>query len=53
MRQILAKVVWNFDLELCAESEDWSDQKIMGMWRKPPLNVKLTAAVRDEKQVAI
>jgi averantin hydroxylase len=45
MRLILAKVLWNFDLELdeqrCGE---WMKcQKIYFLWEKPPLWVKLTA----------
>jgi averantin hydroxylase len=43
MRLILAKVCWNFDMQLdedrCA---DWMrDQKVFVLWEKPPLWVKL------------
>ncbi|KAF9882844.1 hypothetical protein FE257_004956 [Aspergillus nanangensis] len=43
MRIILARVLWNFDLELCQESENWSDQKTYNLWEKPALmcNLKL------------
>lgn len=28
MRLILTRVLWNFDLELQAESKNWADQKV-------------------------
>ncbi|KAF4213397.1 hypothetical protein CNMCM5878_000031 [Aspergillus fumigatiaffinis] len=37
MRLILARLLWNFDLELCEESLAWSDQKAYTIWEKPPL----------------
>jgi averantin hydroxylase len=48
MRLILARVVWNFDMELGAESEHWTDQKVYGLWQKAPLYIKLTP-VRHSK----
>ncbi|KAF7585651.1 hypothetical protein BBP40_010354 [Aspergillus hancockii] len=42
MRVILARVLWNFDLELCEESREWRDQKSYTLWEKPPLMCKLT-----------
>ena len=42
MRLILARVLWNFDLELCDESKGWSDQKAYILWEKPPLLCKLS-----------
>ncbi|POS74303.1 cytochrome P450 [Diaporthe helianthi] len=43
MRIILARVLWNFDLELAEESRDWlSRQKIYTLWEKSPLYVYLT-----------
>ncbi|KAF4308505.1 putative cytochrome p450 protein [Botryosphaeria dothidea] len=42
MRMILAKLVWNFDFELCPESEGWIRQKIWTLWSKPPLWLKAT-----------
>ncbi|KAJ6027337.1 Trichothecene C-15 hydroxylase [Penicillium canescens] len=40
MRLILARIVWNFDLELAPNSIGWADnQKIFFFWNKPPLNV--------------
>lgn len=41
MRLILARVLWNFDLELCNESANWSEQKIYTLWEKPALMCKL------------
>ncbi|GFF24703.1 benzoate 4-monooxygenase cytochrome P450 [Aspergillus udagawae] len=41
MRMVLARVVWNFDLELCEESRDWKNQKIFSFWEKHPLMCKL------------
>ncbi|CAG8948790.1 hypothetical protein HYFRA_00001912 [Hymenoscyphus fraxineus] len=43
MRLILAKILWNFDLELMPESRDWDNQKTYALWEKTPLMVKLTA----------
>lgn len=37
MRQILARVLWNFDLELVNKDEVWEDQKIFTLWEKGPL----------------
>ena len=42
MRSILARVFWNFDMELCEESANWKDQKDFVMWDKPELMVQLT-----------
>ncbi|KAL4736476.1 cytochrome P450 [Aspergillus similis] len=43
MRVILARVLWNFDLELCQESENWSDQKSYVLWEKGALMCRLKA----------
>ncbi|KAJ5116064.1 hypothetical protein N7456_000412 [Penicillium angulare] len=45
MRLILARTLWNFDVELRRESLDWSDQKTYTLWDKHQLmcNVKLRA----------
>ncbi|KAE8153594.1 cytochrome P450 [Aspergillus avenaceus] len=42
MRVILARVLWNFDLKLCEQSRNWSDQKTYALWEKPPLMCKLS-----------
>ncbi|KAF2164203.1 hypothetical protein M409DRAFT_68079 [Zasmidium cellare ATCC 36951] len=41
MRLILTKVLYNFDLELCEESQSWIQHKIFIMWEKPPLYCRL------------
>lgn len=41
MRVILARLLWNFDLELCAESEEWHQQRSYTVWEKPPLMCRL------------
>lgn len=41
MRLIAAKVFYNFDIELCPESENWTDQKTYVLWEKHPLMCKL------------
>ncbi|RAK95680.1 cytochrome P450 [Aspergillus ibericus CBS 121593] len=45
MRVILARVLWNFDLERCEESRDWYNQKSYSLWEKPPLMCTLKARV--------
>ncbi|KAK8029628.1 hypothetical protein PG993_010919 [Apiospora rasikravindrae] len=43
MRLILARVLWNFDIQLCAESKGWKEsQKTYNVWDKTPLMVTLT-----------
>ena len=48
MRLVLAKVLYNFDLEMDRRSDgrDWFDQKAWGVWFKGPLFVRVKAAVR-------
>ncbi|TEY40875.1 hypothetical protein BOTCAL_0416g00060 [Botryotinia calthae] len=42
MRSILARMLWNFDMELCKESRWWTKkQKTYILWDKPSLKVKL------------
>lgn len=43
MRIILARVLWNFEVELRKESEGWLEQKAFILYEKPPLMVRLTA----------
>lgn len=43
-RVTLARMIWNFDMELMPESLDWSKQKVFLLWEKRPLYVKLTVA---------
>ncbi|KXL43990.1 hypothetical protein M433DRAFT_76371 [Acidomyces richmondensis BFW] len=37
IRLILSKLLWNFDLRLCAESSLWNEQNVFIMWDKGPL----------------
>lgn len=42
MRLVLAKLVWNFDMELDPRSEEWIEQnKVFLLWEKPSLFIKL------------
>jgi hypothetical protein len=48
MRLILARLLWNFEIELDERSRRWLDElKIFVLWEKKPLFVKLTPVVRD------
>jgi cytochrome P450 len=47
MRLILARLLWNFDLELMPESKNWSAQKIFTLWEKGGINVKLFPVLRE------
>lgn len=42
MRLILARILFNFDLKLVNEEEDWMDQATFILWEKGPLNIYLT-----------
>jgi hypothetical protein len=47
MQMILARVIWNFDIELVESSKSWMETlKVYGLWEKPPLMVKLAARQR-------
>ena len=41
MRLILARLIWNFDLELVDESEDWVHQRVFILWEKKGMGVKV------------
>lgn len=43
MRLIMTKILFNFDLELCPESNKWIDQDAYVLWQKSPLMVKFKA----------
>jgi aspirochlorine biosynthesis cytochrome P450 monooxygenase len=48
MRIILARLLWNFDLELSEESNSWADGiKVFMIYQRPSLMVKLRPVVRD------
>ncbi|EQB58913.1 cytochrome P450 [Colletotrichum gloeosporioides Cg-14] len=42
MRLILATLLFSYDLELCEESKDWTNQKAFALWIKKPLMVRAT-----------
>ncbi|KAJ6112030.1 hypothetical protein N7523_008091 [Penicillium sp. IBT 18751x] len=42
MRIILARMVFNFDMELDKPSDVWTDQQCFLLWEKKPLMVRLT-----------
>ncbi|KAL4977328.1 cytochrome P450 [Aspergillus desertorum] len=42
MRLILARILWNFDMELSPESDGWERQKVYTLWDKGPLMVRLS-----------
>lgn len=46
MRTVLARLVWNFDMELVNPDIDWMDQEVFFLWRKHPLEVYLTPVER-------
>ncbi|GKT41806.1 cytochrome P450 monooxygenase aclL [Colletotrichum spaethianum] len=47
MRIILARLLWNFDLVLADDSQQWMEtQKIYTLWEKGPLNVYLRPVAR-------
>jgi len=44
MRLILTHVLYNFDLNLCDESDKWADQNVFLLWQKHQLLCTLTPA---------
>ncbi|RJE25501.1 Cytochrome p450 [Aspergillus sclerotialis] len=44
MRLILTKVLYNFDLELLSESNDWAKQEMYNLWSRPALKVRVFRA---------
>jgi hypothetical protein len=47
MRLILALIVFNFDMKLDDDAQDWIQQKNFLMWQKGPLKVHLTPVGRS------
>ncbi|EME43710.1 hypothetical protein DOTSEDRAFT_62319 [Dothistroma septosporum NZE10] len=43
MRLLIARLVWQFDMELDPVSANWNQQKTYLLWQKPPMIVKLTS----------
>ena len=46
MRLIMAKMFWNFDMELADPQDIWTDQKSYINWEKKPLMVQLTPRIK-------
>jgi cytochrome P450 len=47
MKLIIARIVWNFDLELTADSKTWGeDLKIFHLWDITPLYLRFTHVER-------
>ncbi|KAF6837161.1 cytochrome P450 [Colletotrichum plurivorum] len=51
MRMIMTKMLWNFDLKLCDEDENWLDQPVFLVFKKRPLLVHVRPR-NDWKQEA-
>ncbi|KAF1983382.1 isotrichodermin C-15 hydroxylase [Aulographum hederae CBS 113979] len=45
LKLVLARLIFNFDLELVDEGEDWLDQKVYTLWLKKPLMVRVKERV--------
>ena len=43
MNLILARLVFEFDLQVDDEKIDWMDQRVFTLWEKSPLMVRLRA----------
>lgn len=41
IRSVLARVLWNFDLEIEEGSQGWAEQREYGVWDRPPLWIRL------------
>ncbi|OCK74119.1 cytochrome P450 [Lepidopterella palustris CBS 459.81] len=46
MRLVLGKLLWNFDIQLQPESENWFPHEMVIVWNSPALHVKLYPVVR-------
>jgi hypothetical protein len=42
MQLILAKILWNFNIDLVDKRQVWTDQKVHWTWIRGPLMIKLT-----------
>ena len=45
MRLLTALVLWNFDMELLPESQDWINHDVYLLWEKPQLMVNVKPRV--------
>jgi len=52
MRLVMAKMIWNFDFELHADTKDnWPNQRVFTVWERPDLFIQLKPVVREETAV--
>jgi hypothetical protein len=49
MRIILARMVFNFDMELDQPEKVWMDQECFVLWNKPKLMIKLKPKVNSKR----
>ena len=50
-RLVLAKMIWNFDMDLHPDTvNDWFDQKVHILWKKPSLYVQLKPVTRAKEK---
>ncbi|KAJ5486234.1 hypothetical protein N7530_000534 [Penicillium desertorum] len=49
MRIILARMVFNFDMELDQPEKDWMDQECFVLWNRPKLMIKLKPRVNSKR----
>ncbi|MCJ1392865.1 hypothetical protein MMC18_005737 [Xylographa bjoerkii] len=47
MRLILARLAWQFEIELVDQETDWTDQEVYWSWKKPALMVRLRERVTE------
>lgn len=53
LRMFLAKVIWHFDVALCAESENWIvGQKTYISYQKDPMRCKFTPATAGSSGIS-
>jgi cytochrome P450 len=50
MHMILARLLWNFDMELLPESLRWNQQRVFLLYEKPPLNIVMTPVQRPTEE---
>jgi hypothetical protein len=48
MRLILARMVWNFDLELQDDLFEPEQQRVYNFWQKPALNVRVIKSAESK-----
>lgn len=51
MRLVLARLLWDFDLELGDNVKKWDDARVFLIWEKNPLWIRLKPVTRTSKAV--